>query len=266
MDGVNLRFHLAGINNQNFLMRDEQTGTYWQQITGLAVAGPLAGKRLVLVPADELSFSLWKNEQPEGTVLDDAAGYAKEYAPPNWDVRMDKVPTTLSYAQPNLKPRDLMLGIHAFGVSRAFPYQAVLKEGLLQDHIGSEPVLLVTGPDARSVRVFRRRLPANASTGREAAPPNRGGSADLGADRESVVLRGSPDEAPADFYRLTGAAGNGLFMDASTGTQWNFQGCGVSGKLKGVCLESVNTIKDYWFDWRHYNPDTTVYGIKQKIR
>jgi len=39
VNGVPLRFHLAGINNQNFLMRDEQTGTYWQQITGLAVSG-----------------------------------------------------------------------------------------------------------------------------------------------------------------------------------------------------------------------------------
>ena len=64
VDGVALRFHLAGINNQNFLMRDEQTGTYWQQITGLAVSGPLAGRRLTLVPTDELSFALWKAERP----------------------------------------------------------------------------------------------------------------------------------------------------------------------------------------------------------
>jgi hypothetical protein len=23
-------------------------------------------------------------------------------------------------------------------------------------------------------------------------------------------------------------------------------------------------LKDYWFDWRNYNPKTTVYGRKQK--
>jgi len=28
-----LHFYLAGINNQNFLMRDKETGTWWQQIT-----------------------------------------------------------------------------------------------------------------------------------------------------------------------------------------------------------------------------------------
>jgi len=26
-------FHLAGINNQNFIMKDEETGSWWQQVT-----------------------------------------------------------------------------------------------------------------------------------------------------------------------------------------------------------------------------------------
>jgi hypothetical protein len=64
VNGLVLTFHLAGINNQNFIMRDEQTGTYWQQISGRAISGPLAGKSLTLVPFDELTFALWKSEQP----------------------------------------------------------------------------------------------------------------------------------------------------------------------------------------------------------
>jgi hypothetical protein len=58
IDGLRLTFHLAGINNQNFLMRDEQTGTYWQQITGAAISGPLAGRRLQIISSDELTGSL----------------------------------------------------------------------------------------------------------------------------------------------------------------------------------------------------------------
>ena len=69
MNGRELHFHLAGINNQNFLMRDQETGSYWQQITGTAIAGPLKGSKLSLVAQDELSFGLWKEEQPKGTVL-----------------------------------------------------------------------------------------------------------------------------------------------------------------------------------------------------
>jgi hypothetical protein len=32
--------------------------------------------------------------------------------------------------------------------------------------------------------------------------------------------------------------------------------------LQGVCLEPVAMLKDYWFDWRNYNPKTTIWGKK----
>jgi Protein of unknown function (DUF3179) len=237
-----LRFHLAGINNQNFLMRDEQTGTYWQQITGLAISGRLAGRRLTLVSADELTFALWKREEPGGTVLNDVSRYAAEYAPEDWDKRMAKAPTVISYAQAGLKARDLMLGVRAFGASRAFPYAAILNDKLVQDQIGSEPVLLVVGDDGRSVRAFRRRIPGISSL------PNFYRMLDSQKHEQAGQLK-------------TGT----LFIDAETGSGWNFQGCAISGKLTGRCLSQVDVIKDYWFDWRNYNPETTVYGIKRKI-
>jgi hypothetical protein len=46
VDGKPLHFHLAGINNQNFIMRDEETGSWWQQVSGEAIHGPLKGRRL----------------------------------------------------------------------------------------------------------------------------------------------------------------------------------------------------------------------------
>src|SRR5260370_13089579 len=119
--GLALTFHLAGINNQNFLMRDEETGSYWPQISGAAISGPLAGKTLKLIPSDELTFALWKKEQPGGTVLKDVSTYLPDYAPKDWDVKMKKVRTVLSYAQPGLAPRDLMIGIHPFAAARAVP-------------------------------------------------------------------------------------------------------------------------------------------------
>jgi hypothetical protein len=234
IEGQRLRFHLAGINNQNFLMRDEETGTYWQQISGVAISGPLAGRRLTLVASDELTFALWTSENPQGTVLNDLPPYVGEYAPKDWDVGMRKAATVLSYAEKGMTPRDLMLGVRAFGASRAFLYDAVVKEKLVQDHVGSEPVILIVGPDNESVRVFRRRI--------------------AGAD-------GIPE-----FYRLQDAAGKAgrLFVDDLTGSTWNFQGCAVSGKSQGRCLDRVEVIKDYWFDWRHYNPATTIYhGAKR---
>jgi hypothetical protein len=228
--GLRLTFHLAGINNQNFLMRDEETGTYWQQISGLAISGPLKGRQLTLVHSDELTFNTWKAEEPQGTVLKDVPKYASEYEAKDWDVRMKRVPVVIRFPERGMKSRDLMLGIQAFGVSRAFLYEQVIKEKLVKDHVGAEPVLLVVGPDEQSVRAFRDRIP--------------------GVD------------GATDFYRMTANKPGAFLMDASTGSEWNFQGCAVSGKAKGACLERIPMLKDYWFDWRNYNPATTIWGKK----
>jgi hypothetical protein len=34
--------------------------------------------------------------------------------------------------------------------------------------------------------------------------------------------------------------------------------------MEGACLTPAEVIKDYWFDWREYNPESTVYGITVK--
>ena len=242
-DGLVLTFRLAGINNQNFLMRDDQTGSYWQQITGAAVSGLLAGRHLTLVPSDELSFGLWAAEEPGGTVLKNVNKYAKNYEKKDWEVTILKEPTVLSFADPSkgLQARSLMLGVRAFGASRAFPYDAVVKEKLVMDQVGSEPVVLIVGADGQSVRVFRDRIP--------------------GVNGASPFYR-TLDDAQShlkDPSWLKEVADKPLMMDEATSSQWNFEGCAVSGKVTGSCLEQVYVIKDFWFDWRNYNPTTTIY-------
>jgi hypothetical protein len=231
--GLRLTFHLAGINDQNFLMRDEQTGSYWQQISGKAVSGPLRGSQLPFVRSDELNYGTWQSEEPQGTVLQDAAPYRSEYARKDWDVRMQRAPVVIDFREHGLKGRDLMLGIQAFGASRAFPFDQVIREKLVEDYVGAEQVLLVVGEDGQSVRAFRGLIPG---------------------------FQGAPE-----FYRMSANQPgplSALMMDAATGSEWNFRGCAISGKAKGMCLEPVEVIKDYWFDWRNFNPATTVYGRK----
>ncbi len=209
-------------------MRDEETGSYWQQISGKAVSGPMRGSQLPFVHSDELTYATWTAEEPQGTVLQDDAPFRKQYAPRDWDVAMRKAPTVIDFHEHGLKARDLMLGIQAFGASRAYPYDVVAREKLVQDRVGAEPVLLVVGADGQSVRAFRNRMPGVAGT--------------------------------PDFYRAAADQPGALLMDAATGSGWNFAGCAVSGKAKGTCLEPVEILKDYWFDWRNYNPTTTIYG------
>ncbi len=221
MGKLTLTFRLAGINNQNFLMRDEQTGSFWQQISGRAIAGPLRGQQLVLVPCDELNFGTWRKEAPQGTVLAPVPEFEANYAKRDWEARMAKSPTVLSYAEEGLEPRTLVLGVSAFGAARAYRKEDVLREKLILDTLAGRPVMVVVAADGASIRVFERKT----------------------------------DE---DFYRLT-EPGEALLVD-SAGKRWNFRGCEVGGAR---CLTRLTAIEDYWFDWRHYQRQTTVFGASR---
>jgi len=217
-----LRFHLAGINNENFLMRDEETGTWWQQITGRAIYGPMQGSQLDAVLSDELTYVTWKQEAPNGQVLAPVAKDSKEYES-DWEPEVAKLPVVVSFPGTPLQSRDVVIGMEINGVSRAYPLDAILKEAVVQDRLGGEPILLAVGPDEKSVRAFVSRV------------------------------RGSDIE----LFRNT--SGSWTLTDSSSASQWNFQGCAVSGPMQGECLQELSALKDYWFDWRNYHADTSIY-------
>ena len=231
VNGRVLHFYLAGINNQNFLMRDKETGSWWQQITGKAIYGPLQGATLELVLSDELTFGEWKSEFPSGRVLAPVAKYTKEYEP-NWEPEVAKLPVVVSFPGTELKSRDVVVGLTVNGVARAYPWEAFAKQSPVVDHVNGTPLLLVLGPDGKSFRVFLSRI-----DGRDA----------------EFFLQGD------DTTDTSGEKKAWTLVDASTASQWNFQGCATSGPAQGKCLDRIPALKDYWFDWRNYHPDTTVY-------
>jgi hypothetical protein len=231
VNGRVLHFYLAGINNQNFLMRDRETGTWWQQITGKAIYGPLRGAALELVLSDELTFGEWRTEFPSGQVLAPVAKYTKEYEP-NWEPEVAKLPVVISFPGTELKSRDVVIGFTINGVARAYPWETFAKQSPVMDRVNGTPLLLVLGPDGKSFRVFVSRIDGHDSEffqqGEDAV--------DTSAEKKAWTL-----------------------VDATTASQWNFQGCATSGPAQGKCLDRVPALKDYWFDWRNYHPETTIY-------
>jgi hypothetical protein len=227
--GRQLHFHLAGINNQNFIMRDEETGSWWQQVTGEAIQGPLKGQHLRPVFHDELTFGLWKRERPEGRVLrpDEAIARAGKYLPANWEERMVRLPVTTSVAlDRSLEPRTLIVGLTVNGRAKAYPFEALSKQALILDDVGGVPIFIVTGDDKRSVRSFERTID--------------------GRKLEFFLKPNTPS--------LT-------LVDAETGSEWDFTGRAISGPLNGRQLKKVAILNDYWFDWITYNPRKLVYQL-----
>ena len=221
-----MRFRLAGINNQNFIMQDDETGSWWQQVTGRAIAGPMTGKQLTHVPHDEVTFGTWKADHPGGRVLkpDERVEARDDYASLGWERRMAKtrVVTTLPKGSP-FTPRTLVVGITVNGRSKAYPLDALQQSRVLVDVLNGVPVLLAIAEDGRSVRVFDRRID--------------------GRGHEFVAT-------PAERLTLT---------DLETMSEWNFGGRATSGLLTGRTLSRIPFLLEYWFDWQTHQPATEVY-------
>ena len=235
VNGRVLHFRLAGINNQNFIMRDDETGTWWQQVTGKAIHGPLQGHQLKSVFHDDISFGIWKREKPDGRVLkpDEKIVASKEYEAADWEVRVGKMRVVEGTdIDSRLAPRTLVIGVEVGGKSMAYPLPALQKQSPIMDMIGVVSIMVVLGDDNRSVRAFERTV----------------------------------DGRRLEFFRTKDKAGESqttgvLLIDAETGSTWDFEGKAIAGPLAGRQLKKVFVLEDYWFDWRLYHPETGVYDI-----
>lgn len=225
VEGRRLKFHLAGINNQNFIMQDEESGSWWQQITGEAIFGSSRGQRLNAISHDELSFSVWKQEHPDGRVLrpDDSKPWKKFSE--DWEDKTAKLPVLAALdVDTRLSPRTQIIGIKISGVAKAYPVSVIQQQRVILDYIADTPLAIVMADDEKSVRAFERTI-----------------------DGRELELFAKPDSRPLRM------------IDSKTGSEWDFTGKCVSGNFGGRELKKIYSLRDYWFDWKAYNPDTGIY-------
>ena len=233
-----LTFRLIGVNNQNFIMEDEQTGTWWQQVTGKAIQGPLAGKRLEPMFFEQVTWELWSRENPEGTVLESRPEFAEMYWPETEQeedrdeslaIDGDGFMDFPVEADPDdeVKLGELIFALRLpDGRQKAYPMRLLREQSPVQDRFGGRDVLIVVGEDNRSVRAFDR-----------------------------VV-----DGRTLEFYRLSSEADPIVLVDAETKSEWDFSGLATSGELAGTRLEQLQVYADYWFDWKRFNPEGLLFA------
>ncbi len=82
VDGQELHFETSGLLiNSNKIMVDTQTETLWEQLTGVAIAGPLKGTTLDRFPITVTRWSDWVAEHPDTDVLAVPTDYPYSYQP-----------------------------------------------------------------------------------------------------------------------------------------------------------------------------------------
>ena len=208
-------------------MRDEETGSWWQQVSGESIQGSLKGSHLENVAMDELTFAVWKRENPDGRVLRPDAKIlaANKYESADWESQVAKMPVRIGgKLDATLEPRTLVVGVNVNNRAKAYPFSAIEKQSPILDSVGATPIVVLLDADKKSVRAFERTL-----------------------DGKTLEFFAKPDSTE--------------IVDAETGSVWDFSGQATRGELTGKQLKKVAVLKDYWFDWKTYNPETQLYAL-----
>jgi hypothetical protein len=225
-------------------MYDRATNSYWPQVLGQAVTGPLTGTELERIPAQIVPWSEFRSAFPDARVLSRDTGFSRPYGEnpyPGYD-DTDNPPFLFSgESDGRLAAVERVLGVASGDDVVAFPYfrlEASASDGgsAVNAEVGSVPVVVLWQEGTVS------------------------------ALDESAIATSQDVGAAAAFSRrlgdrvLTFQTDGGRIVDAQTGSSWNLFGKATDGKLQGRQLEPVDAADSFWFDWAAFHPDTTIWN------
>lgn len=247
--GRTLTFGVSGqLVGANLVMFDRQTVSRWQQLTGLATAGPLEGAQLDLLAVQMVAFGSWAEAHPDGRVLAEPAGSSFNYdIDPYAGYDVDPNQPSLVYdpsgvvgpaepTDPRLPPKWRVIGVQTDDGEVAFPVPTGKgKTAVETTRIGELPLVAFFR--------FGLALPERSYLLSE-APRGWAGTVFV-ARLGGRDLSFSPD-------------GSGGFLEQVTGSVFDAFGRGLSGPLAGKKLGSVPQVTAFWFSWSHFHPETGV--------
>ena len=240
LEGEVYEFGTSGLlRHSDLIMYDRTTESLWQQFTGQAIVGDLAGKQLRFIPASLISFDDFRAAFPEGTVLSRETGYNRRYGvnPYAGYDRIGQNPFLFrGETDKRLPAMARVVTISQEDMSVAYPYDLLAEEGVVHDEVAGQDVV-----------VFYRKGTSSALDTAQIAE-----GADVGA---TGVF-----DPNLDGQRLTFTRVDDEFVDDQTGSTWNILGQATAGPLAGEQLDPVVHGNQFWFSWAAFKPDTVIFS------
>ncbi len=204
-----LTFAVSGLLwNSSLVMLDQETGSLWSHILGTCERGQLEGERLDMIPSLMTDWKTWRATHPKTTVLA-MSRTTSDYR--RW-----------FYARPEI----FVVGLAEGDVVRAWPFDQLQRQSIVNDKFGSEAVLVTFDPDSSTPAVFSRRV---------------------------------EDRTLAFEFR------DGALRDRQTSSTWNATtGIAEAGPLAGQSLKPLPAIVSYRETWQVFHPKSTFWTASQK--
>ncbi|MFC5411645.1 DUF3179 domain-containing (seleno)protein [Larkinella bovis] len=212
-------FRLVGMDHFNAMFEDKTTGSWWRQVSGEAIAGPLKGQFLPSLPAEQMTLQAWTERHPETLVLQPDSTFKEQYANMQpYERGKTKGPLTRRDSL-SWKPKSWVVGVEHNQVARAYDWNQLVKQKVTHDTLAGTPLVVMVAADSVSFHVWNRTVDG----------------------RILHFVPVSPD----------------VVQDQETGSHWNRQGICAEGVLKGKRLEVIPASQEYLHSWETFHPATT---------
>lgn len=215
-------FRLVGMDHFNAMFEDATTKSWWRQQNGTAIAGPLKGSALKEIFSQQMALGAWIALYPNSYVLQPDSNFRKQYA--------DLDGYDEDTLQSSLEKRDSaswqlkswVIGVNVNKNFKAYDWNKVAKNKLIEDDFEDIPLLLTMSNDERSFYALSRNT-------------------------DNGILHFAYDST-FSFLR-----------DDKTGSTWNINGLCIDGTLKGHQLKPVQAYQEFWHSWKTFHPRTMVH-------
>ena len=240
-EGQVLRLGVSGLlRHSDLVMWDDLTESLWQQITGEAIVGELAGAKLEVVPAAIVRWADFRETHPQGQALSSDQGFGIRYGSNPYEFYSSQS-RPYGFFQGEIDERfpalERVVGVTLETAAKAYPFSILAEQGVVNDEIGDRRVAVFWGA------------------------ADTADALDAGDISEAAAVGSALAFDPVvNGRRLTfEKSGDDSFTDVETGTTWSILGLGRDGELKGAQLELLPHRNDFWFAWRAFFPHAEVY-------
>ena len=156
VNGKQESFRLVGMDHFNAMLEDKTTGSWWRQVTGEAIAGPLKGQRLPEVYSQQSSLSEWLRRYPNSLIMQADSAYMDEYSKNN-DYETGKSKKSLTGTDSlSWQPKSWVIGVKVGSHTKAYDWNRLKAERLIHDQVKGTPVLIVLNKDTVNFLAFER--------------------------------------------------------------------------------------------------------------
>jgi hypothetical protein len=205
----------------NALFEDKATGTWWRQVNGEAVAGPLKGKKLNPIFTKQMSISKWFETYPQGVVMNPDRAFTEKYDSLGRFEKGQNKSKLTGRDTSSWKPKSWIIGIELNQYSKAYDWNELVKKRIINDVINQTPIVLALSSDNKTFVAYKRNF-----------HPTDSNHSDLMSLKDDKLM--------------------------TTGGMYNLDGKPLVN-ASAEPLIPIPAYQEFWHSWKEFHPQTGVY-------